>query len=142
MSQRTSDTLTTAAGIDARLDRLPITSRHRRLTVVLAAGTFFDAFDALVLGVALTVIATTLGQGFLGTGLLISAGYIGQRWARCSSARSPSGSGAGPCSWSRSPCSACWPSGARWHGTWSPSPRPGCCRGSASAPRSRSPRRS
>lgn len=66
------------AAIEARLDRLPITSRHRRITVVLAGATFFDAFDALVLGVALTVIATSLGQGFLGTGLLISAGYLGQ----------------------------------------------------------------
>lgn len=32
---------------------------HRRITVVPAAATFFDAFDALVLGVALTVIATS-----------------------------------------------------------------------------------
>lgn len=64
--------------VEARLDRLPTTSRHRRITHVLAAGTFFDAFDSLILGVALTVIAKSLGQGFLGTGLLISAAYVGQ----------------------------------------------------------------
>lgn len=64
--------------IEARLDRLPMTSRHRRIARVVAAGTFFDAFDSLVLGIALTVIARSLGQGFLGTGVLISAGYLGQ----------------------------------------------------------------
>lgn len=66
------------ADIEARLDRIPVTSRHRRIARVLAAGTFFDAFDSLALGVALTVIARSLGQGFLGTGVLISAGYLGQ----------------------------------------------------------------
>lgn len=66
------------ADIEARLDRVPVTSRHRRIARVLAAGTFFDAFDSLALGVALTVIARSLGQGFLGTGVLISAGYLGQ----------------------------------------------------------------
>jgi MFS transporter, putative metabolite:H+ symporter len=68
----------TGADIEARMDRLPMTSKHRRIARVVAAGTFFDAFDSLVLGIALTVIATSLGQGFLGTGVLISAGYLGQ----------------------------------------------------------------
>lgn len=68
----------TTADIEARMDRLPMTSKHRRIASVVAAGTFFDAFDSLVLGIALTVIAKSLGQGFLGTGVLISAGYLGQ----------------------------------------------------------------
>lgn len=66
------------AEVEARMDRLPMTSKHRRIAAVLAVGTFFDAFDALILGIALTVIAASLGQGFLGTGVLISAGYLGQ----------------------------------------------------------------
>lgn len=64
--------------IEARMDRLPMTSKHRQIAAVVAAGNFFDAFDSLVLGVALTVIATSLGQGFVGTGILVSAGYLGQ----------------------------------------------------------------
>ncbi|MCE0764170.1 MFS transporter [Pseudonocardia kujensis] len=60
------------------MDRIPMTSRHRRVAAVVAAGTFFDAFDSLVLGVALTAISASLGQGLVGTGLLISAGYLGQ----------------------------------------------------------------
>jgi MFS transporter, putative metabolite:H+ symporter len=66
------------AEVEARMDRLPMTSKHRRIAAVIAVGTFFDAFDALILGIALTVIAASLGQGFLGTGVLISAGYLGQ----------------------------------------------------------------
>ncbi len=68
----------TTATIEARMDRLPMTSKHRRITVVVAAGTFFDAFDSIILGIALTVISMSLGQGFLATGVLISAGYLGQ----------------------------------------------------------------
>jgi MFS transporter, putative metabolite:H+ symporter len=67
-----------ASVLAARMDRLPMTGRHRNIAAVVAAGTFFDAFDSLVLGVALTVISASLGQGFLGTGILISAGYLGQ----------------------------------------------------------------
>jgi putative MFS transporter len=68
----------TTADIEARMDRLPMTSKHRRIARVVAAGTFFDAFDSLILGIVLTVVARSLGQGFLGTGVLISAGYLGQ----------------------------------------------------------------
>ena len=68
----------TRAEVEARMDRVPMTSKHRRIAAVIAAGTFFDAFDSLVLGIALTVIARSLGQGFLGTGVLINAGYLGQ----------------------------------------------------------------
>lgn len=68
----------TSAALAARMDRIPMTKRHRKVAAVVAAGTFFDAFDSLVLGVALTAIAASLGQGMLGTGLLISSGYLGQ----------------------------------------------------------------
>ncbi len=87
MTQASSDTPNTSgpsrpfsarAEVEARMDRLPMTSKHRRIAAVVAAGTFFDAFDALILGIALTVIARSLGQGFVGTGVLISAGYLGQ----------------------------------------------------------------
>lgn len=69
---------TASALIEARMDRIPVTSRHRRIARVIGIGTFFDAFDGLVLASALTVISKSLGDGFLGTGVLISAGYAGQ----------------------------------------------------------------
>ncbi len=49
-----------------------------RLASILGVGTFFDAFDALTIAVALTVIFGSLHIGFVNAGLLISAGYAGQ----------------------------------------------------------------
>src|SRR5579864_6824845 len=46
--------------IVARLERLPFTRFHLHMASVLGMGTFFDAFDGLSMGVALTVIFTTL----------------------------------------------------------------------------------
>lgn len=62
----------------ARLERIPTGPWHVRLASMLAVGTFFDAFDSLAIGTALTVIFTTLHIGFANAGLLISAGYVGQ----------------------------------------------------------------
>jgi MFS transporter, putative metabolite:H+ symporter len=62
----------------ARLERIPFSRFHFHLASILAVGTFFDAFDALTIAVALTVIFTSLHIGFVNAGLLISAGYVGQ----------------------------------------------------------------
>ena len=64
--------------IIARLERIPFSRFHFHLASILAVGTFFDAFDALTIAVALTVIFTSLHIGFVNAGLLISAGYVGQ----------------------------------------------------------------
>jgi putative MFS transporter len=64
--------------IIARLERIPFSRFHFRLASILGVGTFFDAFDALTIAVALTVIFTSLHIGFVNAGLLISAGYAGQ----------------------------------------------------------------
>lgn len=75
---------TTAAADDAgnpiiaRLERIPTTPLHRRVMSILAMGTFLDAFDALAIASALTVIFTSLHIGFVATGLLLSLGYLGQ----------------------------------------------------------------
>ena len=66
------------AAIIARLERLPFGRFHASLAAVLAIGTFFDAFDALSIAVALTVIVTSLHIGFVNVGLLISSAYVGQ----------------------------------------------------------------
>lgn len=67
-----------ADSVIARLERLPITPLHRRAMSILAMGTFLDAFDALAIASALTVIFTTLHIGFVATGLILSVGYLGQ----------------------------------------------------------------
>ncbi|WP_436501781.1 MFS transporter [Actinokineospora sp. HUAS TT18] len=64
--------------IAARVDRMPITSVHRRTVRLLSTGLFFDAFDSISIAVALTVLIDlfdlTIGQA----GQLIAAGYLGQ----------------------------------------------------------------
>jgi len=64
--------------IIARLERLPFSRFHWKLAAILGVGTFFDAFDALTIAVALTVVFTTLHIGFMNAGFLISAAYVGQ----------------------------------------------------------------
>ena len=64
--------------IIARLERLPFSRVHLRLAAILSIGTFFDAFDAICIAVALTVIFTTLHIGFFDAGLVFSTAYVGQ----------------------------------------------------------------
>jgi putative MFS transporter len=64
--------------IIARLERLPFSHLHLRLAAILSIGTFFDAFDAICIAVALTVIFTTLHIGFFDAGLVFSSAYFGQ----------------------------------------------------------------
>ena len=65
------------SAIAARLNRLPITRRHRAITAIAGIGTFFDLFDIFLAGVLGTVLTaqfhlssvalpTVLGSGFLG----------------------------------------------------------------------------
>jgi putative MFS transporter len=63
---------------EARLDRIPFTREHGKTAAILGFGTFFDAYDSLILASALTIVVATLGHGFFGTGVLISAGFVGQ----------------------------------------------------------------
>jgi putative MFS transporter len=62
----------------ARLERLPFSRFHLRVAAILSVGTFFDAFDAICIATALTVIFTTLHIGFFNAGLLFSSAYVGQ----------------------------------------------------------------
>jgi len=62
----------------ARLERLPFGRVHLRVAGLLGVGTFFDAFDSLVIATVLTVVISTFHVGFGSAGLLISAAYVGQ----------------------------------------------------------------
>ena len=75
MSARSTATL---ESIVARLERLPFLPAHLRVAMILAGGTFFDAFDSVTIGIVLTVIIASFKITFVTAGLLISGGYVGQ----------------------------------------------------------------
>jgi putative MFS transporter len=62
----------------ARLERLPLSRFHLRLIALLGAGTFFDSYDSLAIGVVLTVVFRTLHISLVLSGVLISVAYVGQ----------------------------------------------------------------
>jgi putative MFS transporter len=66
------------SAIICRIERLPFSRFHMHLASILAVGTFFDAFDAISIAVALPVIFSSLHIGFMNAGLLISGAYVGQ----------------------------------------------------------------
>ena len=63
--------------VAARMDRLPMTSLHRRTAGTIALGTFFDFFDSLIIAAALTAIVSSLHISYTQVGLLISSAYVG-----------------------------------------------------------------
>jgi MFS transporter, putative metabolite:H+ symporter len=64
--------------IVARMERLPFTRKHWAIAALLSAGTFFDAFDSIIIGSVLAVIVTSLGITIQAAGILISAAFAGQ----------------------------------------------------------------
>src|SRR4030088_446772 len=82
------------ANAGARLDRLPISSFHRRIMWLIGVGMFFDGFDiyvaATVLGATLRSGFSTMGQNaefvsvtFLGMMLgSFLTGFLGDRYGR------------------------------------------------------------
>src|SRR5262245_7164828 len=69
---------TDAAGLIARLERVPFSRWHTKARVVVGSATFFDAFDALSLAFALPVLIGLWHITPSQTGLLISSSYGGQ----------------------------------------------------------------
>ncbi|HEY2204105.1 MAG TPA: MFS transporter [Pseudonocardia sp.] len=62
----------------ARLERLPFGRVHLRVATLLGVGTFFYAFDSLVIATVLTVVITSFQVGLGSAGVLISSAYVGQ----------------------------------------------------------------
>jgi putative MFS transporter len=54
----TSTSVHSEASIAARMDRLPITRLHRRATVVIGLGQFFDLYEIFLAGVLSSVLAS------------------------------------------------------------------------------------
>lgn len=73
-----SDMALSAETIVARVERLPISSWHGFMRVVVGSATFFDAFDALTIAFVLPVLIGLWHMSPAQVGLLISSGYVGQ----------------------------------------------------------------
>jgi MFS transporter, putative metabolite:H+ symporter len=67
-----------AEEIVARVERLPVSWWHVKTRIIIGAATFFDAFDALAIASVLPAIVPMWKLTPPQTGLLISAGYLGQ----------------------------------------------------------------
>jgi MFS transporter, putative metabolite:H+ symporter len=64
--------------IIGRIERLPFSRALAKIATILASGLFFDGFDTGTLAVTITVIFAEFHIGFLNTGVLLSAGFVGQ----------------------------------------------------------------
>ena len=91
----------TASGFAERLDRLPFSAWHVRLGTVVGSAYFFDAFDALILAVALPVFVTLWHLTPLDVGYLIAVGNVGQAIGSSLLGRSPTSLGASLHRWPR-----------------------------------------
>jgi MFS transporter, putative metabolite:H+ symporter len=71
------DVAAAAATVAARMDRLPITPLHRRATILIGLGLFFDIYEVFLAG----VLGAVLGRHFhLGTSqlsLLLASAFLG-----------------------------------------------------------------
>ena len=66
-----------AAMVAARLDRLPLSSWHIRVRLILGIATFFDAVDLLAISFALPALAGPWHLSPQQIGAIISAGGVG-----------------------------------------------------------------
>jgi putative MFS transporter len=82
MAQSDRDLAHAGAGpaemVAARLDRLPVSSWHVRVRLILGIATFFDAFDLLAISFALPAIAGPWHLSPQQVGGIISAAFVGQ----------------------------------------------------------------
>ncbi|MEU5041342.1 MFS transporter [Streptomyces griseorubiginosus] len=79
MTHSASDTArTTDATLLARLERLPVARRLTLIRVVIGSATFFDAYTVLVIAFAMPQLVTEWNLSTTQTGMILSAGYLGQ----------------------------------------------------------------
>src|ERR1700733_16277899 len=67
-----------AQSIAARLDRLPVSSWHIRVRLILVIATFFDAVDLLAISFAVPAIVGPWHLSPQQVGMVISAAFAGQ----------------------------------------------------------------
>jgi putative MFS transporter len=70
--------LRSAAGILARMERLPVSWWHVRARIIVGIGTFFDAFDLLAIAYALPALVGVWQMNPQQIGLVLSSAFVGQ----------------------------------------------------------------
>ncbi|RLV47941.1 MFS transporter [Nocardioides mangrovicus] len=68
---------TVQAGSAARLDSLPISGWHRRMTAIVGIGSFFDLYEVFLGGVLAAVLAEQWGLGTTGKSMVIASAFAG-----------------------------------------------------------------
>ena len=68
----------TPADIVGRIERMPMSGWHTRVRVIIGIATFFDAFDALMIGYVLPILVPQWHLTGPQIGLMVSAGFAGQ----------------------------------------------------------------
>jgi putative MFS transporter len=63
--------------VASRIDRLPLSSIHRKLSFVLGIGTFFDLYDIFLGGLLGAVLTPLFHLNTFETALIIASGFIG-----------------------------------------------------------------
>ncbi|MBX5457190.1 MAG: MFS transporter [Thermogemmatispora sp.] len=63
--------------VASRIDRLPLSSLHRRLSFVLGIGTFFDLYDIFLGGLLGAVLTPLFHLSTFETALVIGSGFLG-----------------------------------------------------------------
>lgn len=63
--------------VAARLDRLPITSLHKRFAGVLALGNFFEIYELFLAGVLATTLKKTFALGGFELSLVLASAFVG-----------------------------------------------------------------
>ncbi|MFT4202225.1 MFS transporter [Gordonia sp. (in: high G+C Gram-positive bacteria)] len=72
-----ADDAVTAGSIAARMDRLPITATHRRVTAIIGLGLFFDLYEVFLAGTLGVVLKKKFDLGGTGLTLLLSSAFLG-----------------------------------------------------------------
>jgi MFS transporter, putative metabolite:H+ symporter len=65
------------ATIASRLNKLPVTSVHRRIVIVVGLGLFFDLFDVFLAGVLSTVLTASFGLSQQTLPLVLGSSFLG-----------------------------------------------------------------
>lgn len=73
-----ADRVVDRASISARLERLPITPRVFWTRNIIGAATFFDGYTVICIAYAMPVLVREWGLSPSETGMILSAGYLGQ----------------------------------------------------------------
>src|SRR5256714_14219013 len=63
--------------IAGQLNQLPVTRVHRRITVIVGLGLFFDLFDVFLAGVLSTVLTASFGLSQQVLPLVLGSSFLG-----------------------------------------------------------------